>query len=147
MKILILLFYFIFLNLYSKSFEVEIFFSINLNDIDIIGLNLNTFFLVIIASIVLISLSFIVNFGNRISNARKAKGWNHAELGKRIAETVNVIKSAESGKPPTDAVVRKLEMILGITLMVESSNEHESMVGRPSNSRGMTIGDYLKDLR
>ena len=37
MKILILLFYFIFLNLYSKSFEVEIFFSINPNDIDIIG--------------------------------------------------------------------------------------------------------------
>ncbi len=37
------------------------------NDIDIIGLNLNTLFLVIIASIVLISLSFIVNFGNRIS--------------------------------------------------------------------------------
>ena len=36
MKLLIILFYFIFLSLYSKGFEVEIFFSINSNDIDII---------------------------------------------------------------------------------------------------------------
>ena len=87
------------------------------------------------------------DFSRRISSSRESKGWDQHQLAKRMAETINVIKSAESGKPPTDAVVRKLEMILGITLMVESSNEHESMVGRPSNSRGMTIGDYLKDLR
>ncbi len=42
MKILITLFYFVFLNLYSKSFEVEIFFSINPNDIDIIEFPNNT---------------------------------------------------------------------------------------------------------
>ena len=42
MKILILLFYFVFLNLYSKSFEVEIFFSIQSNDIDIIEFHNNT---------------------------------------------------------------------------------------------------------
>ncbi len=42
MKILILLFYFIFLNLYSKNFEIEIFFSINSNDIDIIEFPNNT---------------------------------------------------------------------------------------------------------
>ena len=64
-----------------------------------------------------------------------------------MAETINVIKSAESGKPPTDSVIRKFEMILGISLMIESTNEHESMVGRSTQSRGMTIGDYLKDLR
>jgi hypothetical protein len=38
-------------------------------------------------------------------------------------------------------------MILGIELMVESSGEHQSMIGNSANSRGMTIGDYLKDLR
>lgn len=87
------------------------------------------------------------DFSRRIISSRESKGWDQNQLAKRMAETINVIKSAESGKPPTDAVVRKLEMILGISLMVESTNEHESMVGRPSNSRGMTIGDYLKDLR
>ena len=64
-----------------------------------------------------------------------------------MAETINVIKSAESGKPPTDSVIKKFEMILGIELMVESSNDHQSMIGQGSSSRGMTIGDYLKDLR
>ena len=42
MKILVILFYFIFLNLYSKSFEVEIFFSSNSNDLDIIEFPNNT---------------------------------------------------------------------------------------------------------
>ena len=42
MKILVLLFYFILLNLYSKSFEIEIFFNSNSNDIDIIEFPNNT---------------------------------------------------------------------------------------------------------
>ena len=42
MKILILLFYFILLNLYSKSFEMEIFFSGSSNDTDIIEFPNNT---------------------------------------------------------------------------------------------------------
>ena len=33
-----------------------------------------------------------------------------------MAETVNVIKSAESGKPPTDSVTKKFERVLGINL-------------------------------
>ena len=42
MKILIILFYFILLNQYSKSFEIEIFFSSNSNDLDIIEFPNNT---------------------------------------------------------------------------------------------------------
>ena len=42
MKILIILFYFILLNLYSKSFEMEIFFSGSSNDTDIIEFPNNT---------------------------------------------------------------------------------------------------------
>ena len=87
------------------------------------------------------------DFARRIINAREAKGWDQAQLGQRMAETIDVIKSAESGKPPTDSVVKKFEMILGIELMVESENEHQTMIGKGSSSRGMTIGDYLKDLR
>ena len=87
------------------------------------------------------------DFSRRIINAREEKGWDQAQLGQRMAETINVIKSAESGKPPTDSVVKKFEMILGIELMVETTHDHQSMVGKGSSSRGMTIGDYLKDLR
>ncbi|MBQ59226.1 MAG: hypothetical protein CMA66_01605 [Euryarchaeota archaeon] len=83
------------------------------------------------------------DFGNRIANGRKAKGWNHAELGKRIAETVNVIKSAESGKPPTDSLIKKLERVLDIVLLVESTPSETSRV-IPQGNRNMTLGDYFK---
>ena len=68
------------------------------------------------------------------------------QLAKKMAETVNIIKSAESGKRPTDNVIRKFERVLSIDLMVErSANENRHINAGPS--RGMTFGDYLNDLR
>ncbi len=82
------------------------------------------------------------DFASRISNARSSKGWNHAELGKRMAETVNVIKSAEAGKTPTDSVAKKFERVLGITLMEVSAPSETTRVIK-SNSKGMTLGDFF----
>ena len=82
------------------------------------------------------------NYPTLISNARKQKGWNQPTLGKRMAETVNVIKAAESGKTPTDSVIKKFERILGITLMVDSKPEETTRLYN-ENSRGMTLGDYF----
>ena len=82
------------------------------------------------------------DFASRISNARMSKGWNQAELGKRMAETVNVIKSAESGKSPTDSVIKKFERVLGIVLMEISVPTETSRVVK-GNNRGMTLGDYF----
>lgn len=86
----------------------------------------------------------VEDFATRISSARSAKGWNHAELGKRMAETVNVIKSAESGKRPTDSVVKKFERVLGITLMEISGPSETSRVIK-GNKKGMTLGDFFND--
>ena len=88
-------------------------------------------------------LKRLEDFASRISTARTSKGWNHAELGKRMAETVNVIKSAESGKPPTDSVVKKLERVLGITLMEVNAQTETTRVIKSSN-KGMTLGDFFK---
>ena len=82
------------------------------------------------------------NFASRISGEREAKGWSQQELGKRMAETVNVIKSAESGKAPTDSVVRKFERVLGISLMEFSSPDETSRIIKGSK-QGMTLGDYF----
>lgn len=85
------------------------------------------------------------DFHRRISQARGARQWSQQELAKRIAETVNIVKAAESGKRPTDAVITKFERTLNITLMVErSANETRQMNSGPA--RGMTFGDYLNDL-
>ena len=59
------------------------------------------------------------DFAKRIQQARTTRQWNQQQLAKKMAETVNIIKSAESGKRPTDSVVRKFERVLGIKLMVE----------------------------
>ena len=82
------------------------------------------------------------NFASKISDARQAKGWNQQELGKRMAETVNVIKSAESGKTPTDSVIKKFERILGISLMELSAPDETSRIIKGSK-QGMTLGDYF----
>ena len=82
------------------------------------------------------------DFSSIISEARKKRGWNHATLGKRMAETVNVIKSAENGKHPTDSVIKKFERVLGIILMVDSKPEETSRLYK-DNSRGLTLGDYF----
>lgn len=82
------------------------------------------------------------NFSSIISDARKKRGWNHATLGKRMAETVNVIKAAENGKHPTDSVIKKFERVLGISLMVDSKPEETSRLYN-DNSKGFTLGDYF----
>ena len=86
------------------------------------------------------------DFGKRISAARTAKGWNHATLGKRMAETVNIIKATESGKRPTDGVLKKFERVLGISLWIMSTAEATTPLDRSEN-RGMTLGDYFETKR
>ena len=85
------------------------------------------------------------DFNKRISNARTSLGWNQQQLAKKMAETVNVVKHAESGKRPTDAVIRKFETVLNIQLMIEREPSETRFVnsGAP---RGMTFGDYLNEL-
>lgn len=82
------------------------------------------------------------DFSKRIIQAREAKGWDKKELAKRMAEKVNIIINAESGKRPTDSVVRKLERTLDITLMVEARPDENRKVNT-SSGRGFTLGDFL----
>ena len=86
------------------------------------------------------------DYALRITTARKAKGWNQSTLGKRMAETVNIIKSTESGKRPTDSVLKKFERVLSVSLFENVAPSETQRVDN-SASRGMTLGDYLDDLR
>ena len=82
------------------------------------------------------------DFSLRISTARKQKNWNQSQLGKRMAETVNIGKSAEAGKRPTDSVIKKFERILGISLMIEHRSV-DTRVLDSGPSRGITLADYF----
>ena len=85
------------------------------------------------------------DFHKRISRARGSRQWTQQQLAKKMAETVNIIKAAESGKRPTDGVIRKFEQVLSIELMVERTASENRFINAGS-SRGMTFGDYLNDL-
>ena len=86
------------------------------------------------------------DFAQRAIKARESKGWDKKMLAKKCAERVNVIQAVESGKTPTDSVVRKLERMLEIDLMEVPSHDGEQFVNSGSSS-GMTLGDFLAKAR
>ena len=85
------------------------------------------------------------DFHKRIARARSSRNWTQVQLAKEMAETINVIKAAESGKRPTDAVIKKFEATLSIVLMVEREAEETRFINSGS-SRGMTFGDYFNNM-
>jgi len=84
------------------------------------------------------------DFSKRVITARESRGWDKKELARRCAEKINIITSVESGKRPTDSVIRKLERTLDISLMVEVKPDENRQVTK-GTGRGFTIGDFLLD--
>ncbi len=82
------------------------------------------------------------DFAKRVATARNQKGWDKRELARRMAEKINIINNVESGKRPTDAVIRKLERALDITLMVDAKPDENRHVNS-GDARGLTLGDFL----
>lgn len=92
----------------------------------------------------------VEDFGPRIHKAREAKGLSHEQLGNKVSARVPELKHIESGKlRPSDAVAKKLERELGITLFekVEGPAPVVSGVAKKAagGGSGLTIGDLLKD--
>ncbi len=86
------------------------------------------------------------DFAKIILEARTEKGWDQRELAKRMAERVNIIQHTESGKRPTDDVIKKFERILGITLLEEHTLDEESKV-TSTPDRPMTLADYFDQAK
>lgn len=90
----------------------------------------------------------VEDYGARIHKAREAKGWSHEQLGNKVSARIPELKHIEAGKlRPSDAVARKLERELGITLYekVEGPAPVVSGQKKPAAGAGLTIGDLLKD--
>ena len=82
------------------------------------------------------------DFSKRVIDARNSRGWDKRELAKRMAEKINIINNVESGKRPTDSVIRKLERTLDIVLMVDATPDENRHVNS-GQARGLTLGDFL----
>ncbi len=86
------------------------------------------------------------DFAATIRSAREKSELNQRQLAQKMAERVNIIQHSESGKRPTDSVIRKFERILEIELMVVRDEDEERSVKR-SSSRGLTLADFLDEAR
>lgn len=65
-------------------------------------------------------LELAADWPKRIRGAREARQWTPEDLGKRLNEKKSVVLKLESGSfRPPDALVRKLEHMLGVRLRAE----------------------------
>ena len=87
----------------------------------------------------------LVNDWNEIiKSARQKKGLSREELGFKIGErTVTIAKIENGDLRPSDKVAGKLEKELEISLFEAVSDKGEN-VSLHGNSRGLTLGDFIK---
>ena len=85
----------------------------------------------------------VPDWNEQIKNAREKKNLSREELGFRIGERTVTISKIENGDlRPSDKMVKKLEKELEITLIEKVSGV--SNMPRSSQSRGLTLGDFIK---
>lgn len=86
-----------------------------------------------------------LDFGERILNARRKKGYSQDDLAKKLNEKKSVIQKLEHGDMiPTDELIKKLERELGIKLMEKSERIIVGTKNTEMSGAGLTIGDLIK---
>lgn len=84
------------------------------------------------------------DYPGRVRRGRQKMSMSQEDLAKRLNEKKSVIVKVENGdiRPP-DKLIAKLERALDITLK-EHVDVDEEAPRRGSESRGMTLGDFIK---
>jgi putative transcription factor len=81
------------------------------------------------------------DYSDRIRNARVAKGWTQKELALEIMERELLIKKVEKGDlVPEEELRKKLEKVLGISLIESAEDEIRSAKGKGITT---TFGDII----
>jgi putative transcription factor len=81
------------------------------------------------------------DYADRIRNARAARGWTQKQLALEIMERELLIKKVEKGDlVPEEELRKKLEEVLGISLLESASEEVRSPKGKGITT---TFGDII----
>ncbi|MET1160233.1 MAG: multiprotein bridging factor aMBF1 [Thermoprotei archaeon] len=89
------------------------------------------------------SYEIVEDYATKIKRAREKKGWSQAVLAQKVQVSENVIKRIEAGRlKPGIQLARKLEKILGITLLEPVVEEYKSFTNKEEDY--LTIGDIIK---
>ncbi len=87
----------------------------------------------------------VEDYAERIRRARQRMGWSQAVLAQKVREKENVIKRIEAGRlKPSIELARRLEKILGITLLEPIIDEETSYTERGGGEDYYTIGDFIR---
>jgi putative transcription factor len=85
--------------------------------------------------------SIVSDYGGRIRAAREKRGLSQKDFSRLIAEKESLISKLEAGQlEPTLLVARKLERLLGITLVERQAAAQEAPQA-PKRDAALTIGD------
>ena len=85
------------------------------------------------------------DFHIRIRNAREARGWDQRQFAMRMNERLNAVQKVENGSRPTDALLSKIEKVLGIELYGEPTFQSDAVLIRGTD-REVTIADALDEF-
>jgi len=84
----------------------------------------------------------VEDFGERIRQAREARGWKQTDLGAKVNERASVIAKLESrAMVPRDAMIPKLERALGIRLR---EKVEPVAVKKQAGRAPVTLGDLVR---
>lgn len=87
----------------------------------------------------------VSGWGRKIARAREQKGMTREQLGARVGErTVTIAKIENEELRPPDETVKKIEKELEISLFQKVEG---AVVRRAGESKGLTIGDLLKNAK
>lgn len=82
------------------------------------------------------------DYADRVRTTRMQKGWTQKDLAMRIKEKELLVKKIEKGDLiPEDDVRKKLEQVLGISLLDTSAGDLSTEKGGPLTT---TFGDLIK---
>jgi len=87
----------------------------------------------------------VSDYAQRIRAAREKQGLTQEEFAKKIMQKESLLHKLETSTfEPQIELARKLERILGITLVEAREEVSAAMAKTEPRSEGMTIGDILK---
>ena len=89
---------------------------------------------------------FVEDLGNVVRKAREARFLTREQLAEMVGEKVSTIRRIENGElKPSFELARKLEKVLKVKLLVETTDEVFERVVTRAQRRGLTIGDVLRE--
>ncbi|MCD6522494.1 MAG: TIGR00270 family protein [Candidatus Diapherotrites archaeon] len=85
----------------------------------------------------------VADYDKIVRREREKRKWKQEELAKKVNEPASLIERIEAGKTiPSEKVARKLEKVLGVTLLEEVQN---TVVEMPEEkTEAVTLGDIVK---